>query len=93
MKEVVNPLGYVEAIEINYLTLYTHNAPYTVLGFFKCGEHTGDWEHMTVRLVQQISPESPPSSQKDSRPLWAVLFVSHSEKTALAVLKSIYLMV
>ncbi|DBA67866.1 TPA: hypothetical protein ACH3X2_014210 [Trebouxia sp. C0005] len=53
VKEVLNKEAHVEAVEINYLTFYAFNGPYTI-GFppfaFEAGAHDGDWEHFTVRL-------------------------------------------
>lgn len=48
-KEVLNSSGRVEALELNYLTLYAYNGHYNVFGM-AIGAHTGDWEHVTVRL-------------------------------------------
>lgn len=53
VKEVLNKQAHVEAVEINYLTFYAFNGPYTI-GVppfsFDAGAHDGDWEHFTVRL-------------------------------------------
>lgn len=52
VKEVLNKEACVEAVEINYLTFYAFNGPYTI-GVppfsFEAGAHDGDWEHFTVR--------------------------------------------
>lgn len=52
VKEVLNKEAHVEAVEINYLTFYAFNGPYTI-GLppfsFEAGAHDGDWEHFTVR--------------------------------------------
>lgn len=52
VKEVLNKEAHVEAVEINYLTFYAFNGPYTI-GVppfsFEAGAHDGDWEHFTVR--------------------------------------------
>lgn len=48
-KEVVGADGRAEALELNYLTFFAHNGPYSVAGF-KVGAHDGDWEHITARL-------------------------------------------
>ena len=54
VKEVLNKQAHVEAVEINYLTFYAFNGPYTI-GVppfsFDAGAHDGDWEHFTVRYV------------------------------------------
>ncbi|KAL3155815.1 hypothetical protein ABBQ32_012827 [Trebouxia sp. C0010 RCD-2024] len=53
VKEVLNKEACVEAVEINYLTFYAFNGPYTIGVFplaFEAGAHDGDWEHFTVRL-------------------------------------------
>ena len=54
VKEVLNKEACVEAVEINYLTFYAFNGPYTI-GVpplaFEAGAHDGDWEHFTVRCV------------------------------------------
>lgn len=54
VKEVLNKEAHVEAVEINYLTFYAFNGPYTI-GFppfaFEAGAHDGDWEHFTVRCA------------------------------------------
>lgn len=53
VKEVLSKEAHVEAVEINYLTFYAFNGPYTI-GVppfaFEAGAHDGDWEHFTVRL-------------------------------------------
>lgn len=58
VKEVLNKEACVEAVEINYLTFYAFNGPYTI-GVppfaFEAGAHDGDWEHFTVRYSQIIS--------------------------------------
>lgn len=39
-------------IEINYMSLYANNGPYTLrFSGRKVGEHEGDWEHLTVRCI------------------------------------------
>lgn len=52
VKEVLSKEACVEAVEINYLTFYAFNGPYTI-GLppfaFEAGAHDGDWEHFTVR--------------------------------------------
>ena len=52
VKEVMSKEGILEAVEINYLTFYAFNGPYTI-GIsplaFEAGAHDGDWEHFTVR--------------------------------------------
>lgn len=48
-KEVLNSSGDVEALELNYMTFYAYNGHYNVFGM-AVGAHTGDWEHVTVRL-------------------------------------------
>ena len=54
VKEVLNKEAHVEAVEINYLTFYAFNGPYTI-GVppfaFEAGAHDGDWEHFTVRCA------------------------------------------
>jgi hypothetical protein len=41
----------LEALEITYITLFTHNGSYPVLfGAFLLGRHDGDVEHVTVRV-------------------------------------------
>jgi len=54
VKEVLNKEAHVEAVEINYLTFYAFNGPYTI-GVppfaFEAGAHDGDWEHFTVRFA------------------------------------------
>lgn len=56
VKEVLNQEACVEAVEINYLTFYAFNGPYTI-GLppfaFEAGAHDGDWEHFTVRYSEQ----------------------------------------
>ena len=51
VKEVLNKQAHVEAVEINYLTFYVFNGPYTtgVPPFVDVGAHDGDWKHITVR--------------------------------------------
>lgn len=39
-----------EAIEINYITLFAYNGPYTVAGCITTGAHDGDIEHITARV-------------------------------------------
>lgn len=57
VKEVLNKEACVEAVEINYLTFYAFNGPYTI-GLppfaFEAGAHDGDWEHFTVRYSNKI---------------------------------------
>lgn len=57
VKEVLSKEACVEAVEINYLTFYAFNGPYTI-GLppfaFEAGAHDGDWEHFTVRCSIQI---------------------------------------
>jgi len=57
VKEVLNKEAHVEAVEINYLTFYAFNGPYTI-GVppfaFQAGAHDGDWEHFTVRCILQL---------------------------------------
>ena len=45
--------GSVEALEVQYLTLYAFNGAYNVGGlpFIQTGAHDGDWEHCTARSV------------------------------------------
>lgn len=46
---------YIEAFEINYITLYAYNGEYTVIpGLVQAGAHDGDIEHITAR----VCPES-----------------------------------
>lgn len=58
VKEVLSKEAHVEAVEINYLTFYAFNGPYTI-GLppfsFEAGAHDGDWEHFTVRYGNSTS--------------------------------------
>ena len=58
VKEVLSKEAHIEAVEINYLTFYAFNGPYTV-GVppmsFEAGAHDGDWEHFTVRWAHRRS--------------------------------------
>jgi hypothetical protein len=51
-KAVVGNNGTVEAVEINYITLYAYNGEYNILpgGMLSVGAHDGDIEHCSARV-------------------------------------------
>lgn len=54
VKEVVDPQGKLEAIEINYMKFLAFNGSYKLFDWIYIGEvgaHDGDWEHVTLRLT------------------------------------------
>ncbi|KAK9812839.1 hypothetical protein WJX72_004577 [[Myrmecia] bisecta] len=58
VKEVVDPLGRRDSIEINYMKFLAYNGYYKVFNTFYVGElgaHDADWEHITVRLSPDAS--------------------------------------
>ena len=57
-KWIVGGDGSVEALEVQYLTLYAFNGAYNVGGlpFIQTGAHDGDWEHCTARSVNSRLP-------------------------------------
>ncbi|KAL3140806.1 hypothetical protein ABBQ32_005349 [Trebouxia sp. C0010 RCD-2024] len=53
-KDVVDPQGKLEAVEINYMTFFAFNGSYKLFDWIYIGEvgaHDGDWEHVTLRLT------------------------------------------
>ena len=53
VKEVVDPEGRREALEINYMTFLAYNGSYKIFGVIPAGDlgaHDADWEHVTARL-------------------------------------------
>ncbi|DBB18049.1 TPA: hypothetical protein ACH3X3_003041 [Trebouxia sp. C0006] len=54
VKEVVDPQGKLEAVEINYMKFLAFNGSYKLFDWIYIGEvgaHDGDWEHVTLRLT------------------------------------------
>ena len=56
-KWIIGGDGSVEALEVQYLTLYAFNGAYNVGGlpFIQTGAHDGDWEHCTARSAASLS--------------------------------------
>ena len=53
VKEVVDPLGRREALEVAYMKFLAFNGSYRVFGWIPAGDlgaHDADWEHVTARL-------------------------------------------
>lgn len=50
---MVDDAGQPEAYELNYVTLWAFNGHYELAGLpiVQAGDHVGDVEHLTVRLV------------------------------------------
>ena len=53
VKEVVDPTGARDALEINYMKFLAYNGSYKPFGWIPAGNlgaNDADWEHVTVRL-------------------------------------------
>lgn len=58
VKEVMDPRGFREALEVNYMTFLAFNGSYKLFGWLYAGNlgaHDADWEHVTVRLSADAS--------------------------------------